>query len=269
MPSNQGSLYDLLGVSKDASQEEIKKAYRNLAIQCHPDKCKDADAQTKFQRLLDIYAVLGDAEKRKIYDETGSMSDDLELSSTDFDKLKAFFRHQYKAVTEDEIDAFSMAYRGSEEEKQDVLLWWGQSNGDVDTVFRNVMLSDPEKDSHRFADMIEAAIASGNAKKSKTFASWAKNVRKTPRPNDEPKPKDKIAATATAGPSSSAAAAAGSSSALVNPKRAKEMSTLFDALEQKYASKGKKSKKQAEPSEEEFLAIQQKMDEGRKNKSKK
>lgn len=257
MPSSQAneSLYELLGLTKDASQDDIKKAYRKLAIQCHPDKSKEADAQVKFQRLQDVYAILGDADKRKIYDETGSMSD--ELSSTDFDQLKAFFRGQFKAVTEEEIEAFSNSFRGSEEERQDVLSWFSRSKGDMNQVFRNVMLSDPEKDSHRFADLVESAFASGEAKKSKAFADWVKQVRKTPRPSNEPKAKAK---ETTAGAST---AASGSSSALVNPKRAKEMETLFDALEQKYASKGKKGKKsEVEPSEEEFLAIQQKMMKG-------
>ena len=250
------SLYDLLGVKKDASQDEIKKAYRILAIKCHPDKCKDDDAQVKFQQLQDIYTILSDVEKRKIYDETGSMSDDALESTADFTKLKAFFRGQFKAVTEEEIEAFSNTYRGSEEEKGDVISWFKKSKGDIEVVFRNVMLSDQDQDSHRFADIIEAAIASGEIKKSKGFTTWVKQVRKLPRPVNDPKPQPKD--TSAAGPSATAATG-GSSSALVNPKRAKEMGDLFDALEQKYASKSKKGKKKGEPTEEEFLAIQEKM----------
>lgn len=57
--------YSILGVSRDASQEEIKKAYRKLAMTHHPDK---GGNPTEFQKLNDAYEVLGDASKRQQYD---------------------------------------------------------------------------------------------------------------------------------------------------------------------------------------------------------
>ncbi len=62
--------YDILGVSKDASQDEIKKAYRRLAHKHHPDK-KGGD-EAKFKEINAAYQVLSDAEKRKQYDTFGS-----------------------------------------------------------------------------------------------------------------------------------------------------------------------------------------------------
>jgi len=65
--------YKILGVSKTASQEEIKKAYRKLALKYHPDRNKeDLQAEDKFKELSEAYAVLSDAEKRKQYDTFGS-----------------------------------------------------------------------------------------------------------------------------------------------------------------------------------------------------
>ncbi|MGD8285000.1 MAG: DnaJ C-terminal domain-containing protein [Desulfobacterales bacterium] len=65
--------YNLLGVSKDASDEEIKKAYRKLAMKYHPDHTKgDKDAEEKFKKISEAYAVLSDKEKRKEYDTFGS-----------------------------------------------------------------------------------------------------------------------------------------------------------------------------------------------------
>lgn len=65
--------YKILGVSKDASGDEIKKQYRKLAMKYHPDKTKgDKAAEEKFKKLSEAYAVLSDKEKRKQYDTFGS-----------------------------------------------------------------------------------------------------------------------------------------------------------------------------------------------------
>ena len=67
------TLYDTLGVKKGASADEIKKAYRKLAAQYHPDKNPgDASAEEKFKEVQNAYDVLSDDEKRKQYDRFGS-----------------------------------------------------------------------------------------------------------------------------------------------------------------------------------------------------
>lgn len=64
--------YKILGVDKKASQEEIKKAYRKLAVQYHPDKNQgNKQAEEKFKLINEAYEVLSDPEKRKKYDELG------------------------------------------------------------------------------------------------------------------------------------------------------------------------------------------------------
>ncbi len=66
-------LYDILGVSKDASDDEIKSAYRKLAKKYHPDLNKDnPSAQEKFKEINQAYEVLGDKEKRANYDQYGN-----------------------------------------------------------------------------------------------------------------------------------------------------------------------------------------------------
>lgn len=65
--------YKILGVSKGASQDEIKKAYRKLAVKYHPDKNEgDAKAEAKFKELTEAYEVIGNPENRKQYDEMGA-----------------------------------------------------------------------------------------------------------------------------------------------------------------------------------------------------
>lgn len=64
--------YEILGVTKTASAEEIKKAYRKLAKKYHPDSNKNSDADKRFKELGEAYAVLSDPEKRKKYDMLGS-----------------------------------------------------------------------------------------------------------------------------------------------------------------------------------------------------
>ena len=65
--------YDILGVSRDADEKEIKKAYRRLARKYHPDMNKgDKGAEEKFKDVNEAYEVLSDPEKRKLYNQFGS-----------------------------------------------------------------------------------------------------------------------------------------------------------------------------------------------------
>ena len=64
--------YEVLGVSKNADENAIKKAYRKLAKKYHPDtNSGDADAEKKFKEVTEAYSVLSDKEKRKLYDQFG------------------------------------------------------------------------------------------------------------------------------------------------------------------------------------------------------
>jgi DnaJ-class molecular chaperone len=63
--------YEILGVSKTATADELKSAYRKLALQYHPDRNKSPDAEGKFKELNEAYQVLSDPEKRSAYDQFG------------------------------------------------------------------------------------------------------------------------------------------------------------------------------------------------------
>ncbi len=69
---NKKDYYETLGVDKNASDAEIKSAFRKLAKEYHPDKNKSAGAEVKFKEIGEAYAVLSDAQKRKNYDQYGT-----------------------------------------------------------------------------------------------------------------------------------------------------------------------------------------------------
>lgn len=71
MSNTKRDYYEVLGISKSATEQEIKKAYRALAKKYHPDMNKEADAEVKFKEVQEAYEVLSDPQKRSNYDQFG------------------------------------------------------------------------------------------------------------------------------------------------------------------------------------------------------
>ena len=72
MRTNKRDYYDILGVKRNASDEEIKRSFRKLALQYHPDRNQESDATEKFKEINEANQVLSDSEKRAHYDQLGS-----------------------------------------------------------------------------------------------------------------------------------------------------------------------------------------------------
>ncbi|OII72105.1 DnaJ domain-containing protein [Cryptosporidium ubiquitum] len=89
------SYYDILGVKRDASDTEIKKAYRQKSLKYHPDRNSSPDASEKFKEIATAYEALSDSEKRDIYDKYGE------------DGLK---QHLEGSQAHDPFDLFSMGF---------------------------------------------------------------------------------------------------------------------------------------------------------------
>ena len=69
--ASKRDFYEVLGISKTANADEIKRAYRKKAKQYHPDICKEPDAEEKFKEVQEAYEVLSDDNKRAAYDRYG------------------------------------------------------------------------------------------------------------------------------------------------------------------------------------------------------
>ncbi|CAF0865089.1 unnamed protein product [Didymodactylos carnosus] len=76
LPSSQ-NYYDLLGISKTATEEEIKRAYRKTALRLHPDKNPDPNAASQFQSVDKAYKILSDPKLRSTYDQFGANAADM------------------------------------------------------------------------------------------------------------------------------------------------------------------------------------------------
>ncbi|QPG94398.1 hypothetical protein C2857_005902 [Epichloe festucae Fl1] len=156
--------YETLGLAKQATADQVKSAYRKAALRNHPDKVSDEqkeEAHAKFQEVAFAYAVLSDPVRRKRYDTTGSTSDS--IVDADGFNWSDYYREQFKdSVSADAINKFAEKYKGSDEERADVLIAYEECEGDMDQLFERVMLSDIIEDDERFRKIIDEAIVSGD-----------------------------------------------------------------------------------------------------------
>ncbi len=270
--------YEVLGLERTASPDEIKSAYRKTALKTHPDKAPDDkkdEAKEKFQQVAFAYAVLSDPARRKRYDETGSTSE--AVVDSDGFSWTDFYSEQYRdAVSEEAIKKFAAEYKGSDEERGDILAAYVDFEGDMDGVYENVMLSDVLEDDARFRGIIDAAV---KAKEAPRFDAYVKETKKARQSRAKAAKKEAQEADELAkelgvydklrggGKKSKKDSEAGLA-ALIQRNQAGRMSAL-DRLAEKYgavpkAGKGKKrgAKELEEPdiSEEQFQAIQAEMD---------
>ena len=100
--------YSILGVSKTASDDEIKSAYRNLAKKYHPDINKEADAQEKFKEISEAYSVLSDKTKRSNYDQYGTADPQQGFGGGGF----SGFSQGFEGGFEDIFNIFGSAFGG-------------------------------------------------------------------------------------------------------------------------------------------------------------
>ena len=92
--SSKKDFYEILGVKKDATKDEIRKAYKKLALKWHPDKNPEnkKEAEEKFKEIAEAYSVLSDPDKKKEYDNRDSIPnfENFKFTNDDFDPFSMF-----------------------------------------------------------------------------------------------------------------------------------------------------------------------------------
>ena len=112
-------LYAVLTLTSEATTDDIKKAYRKLALIHHPDKhaSKDDDAKAaavlKFQQIGFAYTVLGDEKRRERYDKTGKTDESLDFGVGE-DGWEAYFEDLFERVTKEKLDELKKEYQGKQ-----------------------------------------------------------------------------------------------------------------------------------------------------------
>ncbi|KIV87010.1 hypothetical protein PV11_02583 [Exophiala sideris] len=263
--------YDVLQVPKTATSDEIKSAYRKLALKHHPDKAQPEDresAHNKFQEIAFAYAILSDERRRKRYDVTGNTAESANIEDDDF-KWADFFREQTAAmVNADMIEQVKREYQGGEEEKADVLAAYEEGEGDMDAVFESVMCSEVLADEERFRQMIDEAIGKGEVQAHEEYTKEGKKSRARRRANAKQEAQeareyarelgveDKLFGkkSATKKKAKKAEDDTDALQALIQQRQQSREQNFFDDLEAKYGGNAKKGKRKDmdEPSEEAF-----------------
>ncbi|VDN05286.1 unnamed protein product [Thelazia callipaeda] len=163
------------------SREEIKKAFFQLSLKFHPDRCHDkrlkSEVTAKFQILSRAYSVLSDPKKRTIYDETGIV-DDEGNESDDGDWLLKW-KSCFKKMTMDDIEQYVENYKNSNEERAAVKEAYIKHEGDMGKILNDI-LGVSYKDEDRLRGIIREMIKTGELKPLKFFVAES-NKRKMKR----------------------------------------------------------------------------------------
>ncbi|KAI0022842.1 DnaJ domain-containing protein [Xylariomycetidae sp. FL0641] len=171
--------YEVLELDQAATPAQVKTAYRKQALRHHPDKVPEDQkekAHETFQSIAFAYAVLSDPTRRKRYDATGSTSESI-VDSDGF-SWTDFYREEYRdAVSSDAIDKFAKKYKGSDEEKDDLLVAYEKYKGSMSKIYQTVMLSNPIEDDERFHKIIDEAIAKRDVPAFKAYTHESKKSK--------------------------------------------------------------------------------------------
>ncbi|KAI4836567.1 DnaJ protein [Plasmodium brasilianum] len=279
------SLYEILGVGKNASIKEISKAYRILALTYHPDKFlsnskKINDEEKKaesvktntntnadepltlekckeiFLQIQKAYEILRDPEKRKNYDEFG-LDDELTEFKNYLDP-KLF----HSRIKVEDIINYEKKYKNSEDEKEDLIQFYNKFNGELKHILEYIPFSD-EADLDRYVGIFEKLFKSKELKKTADYDKSLKNVKniikkyKNIVKNDTKKNGKKRKNEA---PIDDLVLAIRNNEA----QRTLKINSLLSNIEKEYNKKNPKKRKQKPPTEEELSAIRKRLEENKK-----
>lgn len=143
--------YETLSVSKDATEQDIKKSYRKLCLKHHPDKLVNkseqeiSESKQEFEKVQFAHLILSDEKKRKRYDQTGSLED---IGDGEFDWFE-YFTNTKAEITEESIAKDKYDYQGSSDEEEDIIEAWLETNGDFLKLFEIIPHTEITKEDER------------------------------------------------------------------------------------------------------------------------
>lgn len=290
----------------DVKPDEIKKAYRKLALKVHPDKAQSDDQREefhkKFQELVFAYSILKDEIKKKRYDTTGSLDDIPTGEDGEGDNLRDFLNNLFKKggldITEEMIREDKEKYRENEE-YDDLIAAYKKHKGDFALVYEEILHTedDNDKDFVRLAGIVQDAIDDGDVKRYKAFGNWEavrdelfgadedkeeeskakpKKGKKTRKPKKKSEAEEAEELAIELGLRDKKHGKGDNSlQALIAQRQQNRMSDLVNSIENKYGKKkSKRDHSQIEqtlegPTEEEFQKIQKKLGANKEASSKK
>lgn len=172
------NLYEILDIGKDATQAEIKSAYRKKSLKVHPDRVGEGqkeNAKRAFQTLtkvsllveiftsilncLQVHYILTSESLKELYDETGTLmtdEDSFEAFSS-YEEYAEYWRKLFPKVTTQKLNQFFDKYIGSSEEVEDLKRIYCQFDGDLDMIYEHHFAFDDEQ---RIVDILNELIES-------------------------------------------------------------------------------------------------------------
>ncbi|XP_077437901.1 dnaJ homolog subfamily C member 9 [Vanacampus margaritifer] len=237
------NLYEVLGITKEATEAEIRRSYYKVSLKVHPDRAPDdPQATEKFQVLGKLYAVLSDKEQRAVYDEQGVVDEESDSLSQDR-CWEDYWRLLFPRITKQDIIDFEKQYRSSDEERKDLLQLYVKHQGDMDVILTCVLCGSQE-DEPRLADIIWAAIKNGEVEEFPAFAqeSGKKKRARRKRADRERKEAEEMQKEMGLGQEDD------SLMTMIKQRHAsreQNFNSFLSDLEAKYSKKGGKSSKRA------------------------
>lgn len=227
-------LYDVIGVSNDASDDEIKKGYRKTSLKVHPDRVRleDKDKATrKFQVLAQVHHILSSPEKRKLYDDHGIIANEDGLESEA--DWANYWRLLFPEISVNDIDNFMTTYIDSKDEEEDLISIYDRFKGDMNMIYEYHIGFEEE----RITALLHRLIKEGKIKNYPKFSreSPTLKAKRSKRAEKEAKQAAKIKSK-----SSKAGKSVDSMeelTALIKKKQQGNFDSMIANLEAKYSSK--------------------------------
>lgn len=226
-PISRRKLYEMLGVNNEASEPEIRKAFRMRALLTHPDKRPDdPQAAKNFAALKQAHDILIDPQRRRHYDDTGDENEETET----FRSAYEYFRLVFPKLAPQDIEVFSKTYKGSAAEDEDLINYFDRFGGDLKHLIEWIPLSEHE-DLERLLASFDRLISNHKLKSSILYERSKESLRsRTSR---------MMARKKKSGGNNERVSDIETLAAILSERQRKRSAGLLAVIEDKYAKKAK------------------------------